>query len=166
MVRFVEREARLDCGMHLVGAAKLREGQGQVKIRKRKISVGLDRPADTRRPPARNCRRELGEAGGRQRAHRAPLRSAASSETSLSSATSQRTITSLNASVFLSNSATSSSLASAAATIALCATALIDENAERPLDVRDRLQLSVRGRFAETQELRDEAHGLRLSARS
>jgi hypothetical protein len=49
MVGFVEREADLDCGMHLVGAAKLREGHGQVKIRKRKISVGLNRQSASRR---------------------------------------------------------------------------------------------------------------------
>jgi hypothetical protein len=95
MVRFVEREAGLDCGLRLVGAGQVERGHGQVKIRKRKISVGLDRPPTPGGRLLVTAEVELGEAGGRQRACLAAVRNAASSETSLGSATSQRTITSL-----------------------------------------------------------------------
>ena len=44
----VEREAGLDCGMRLFPSTKLGEGGGQQKIRRRIISVGLDRPSKPR----------------------------------------------------------------------------------------------------------------------
>ena len=44
----VEGEAGLDGGTRLVQSAKLRQGGGQVKIRYRIISVGLDRPPTPR----------------------------------------------------------------------------------------------------------------------
>ena len=44
----VERETGLDCGMRLVQSTKQREGGGQLKICRRKISVDLDRPSKPR----------------------------------------------------------------------------------------------------------------------
>ena len=44
----VELEAGLDCGTGLVHSTKLRKGDGQVKIRMRIISIGLDRPSKPR----------------------------------------------------------------------------------------------------------------------
>ena len=56
MERVVEREAGLNCGMRLVGAAKSREGHGQVK---KSEAENFGRPRSPRRhqaAPARNCR--------------------------------------------------------------------------------------------------------------
>ena len=44
----VELEAGLDCGTGLADSTKLRKGDGQVKIRMRIISIGLDRPSKRR----------------------------------------------------------------------------------------------------------------------
>jgi hypothetical protein len=51
----VDRDTRLNCGMRLVKSIKLREGEGQLKICSRIISVGLDRssaPCDRLLPTA------------------------------------------------------------------------------------------------------------------